>query len=66
MQAAHGDVFAGRLGVTKTVEHAHERQQSTPVVSVPSIHDFTDNDIPSNFNKITGVSTPSPLKSQQY
>ena len=50
MQAAHDDVFAGRLGVTKTVEHTQEQQQSTPDVSVPSSHDFTDDDILSNFD----------------
>ena len=50
---------------TKTVEQTQERQKSTQDVSVPSSSDLTDNDIPSNFDKITGVSTQSAPNSQQ-
>ena len=39
--------------------------KSTHDVSVHSSPDLTHNDIPSNFDKITGVSTQSPPKSPQ-
>ena len=47
----------------ETVGQVQDRQQSTPDVLVPSSSDFTDQDLSSNFDKITGVSPPSPSKS---
>ena len=49
----------------ETVGQVQDRQQSSPDVSLPSSSDFPDHDIPLNFDKITGVSTQSPPKSQQ-
>ena len=49
----------------ETVRQVQDRQQSTPDVSIPSSPDFADQDIPSNFDKIIGVSPQSRPESQQ-
>ena len=46
----------------ETLGQVQDSQQSSPDVSSS---DFTDQDLPSKFDKITDVSPPSPPKSQQ-
>ena len=50
----------------RTIERIQECQKSTPDVLVPTSSNFTAKDIPSNFDKITRVSTQTPPKSHRY